>query len=134
MKFCAILFFICILFSCKNPDKPRNISTDNLKPSISVPAQEVVAPTVEEAETLIAKYYSARNREKKYPFYKGLELRIISTNRISETDSFLINANVTGRKWNNPNKDTLTIPFEEIRIIQVIKQGNFWQSDSLSPR
>jgi hypothetical protein len=76
-------------------------------------------------------FYSARNRELKYTFYKGLGLEILEINSITGTDSFRIEAKVTGRKWPNPNKDTVTLPFEEKRIISTIKTERGWQADSI---
>lgn len=141
-----LLVFSCLtilLFSCENkPAKDIN-ATGNIE-SLSVKkdtndadtsglatSQPILPPGKEDAETLVARYYSARNRELKYPFYKGLGLEILEVNGIKGTDSFRIEAKVTGRKWLNPNKDTLTLPFEEKRTIRTLRNKYGWQADSI---
>jgi hypothetical protein len=143
MKLLVFTFLTIILFSCQN--KPANDhnaagnseSLDLIKDTVtadtaSMPlSQPILPPGKEDAETLVTMYYSARNRELKYPFYKGLGLDILEINSITGTDSFRVEAKVTGRKWPNPNKDTLTLPFEEKRTLRTIKTERGWQADSI---
>lgn len=144
MKLLVFLLLTVLFFSCQNnPAKdtnppvnrePRDIITDTANTTDTsglAASHAILAPEKEEAETLVAKYYSARNRELKYPYYKGLGLEILEVNSIIGTDSFRINAKVTGRKWPNPNKDTLTFPFEEKRTIRTIRNTDGWQADSI---
>jgi hypothetical protein len=141
-----LLVFSCLtilLFSCENkPAKdtnaPRNTESSAVVKDTIVAdtsglatSQPILPPGKEDAETLVARYYSARNRELKYPFYKGLGLEILEVNGIKGTDSFRIEAKVTGRKWLNPNKDTLTFPFEEKRTIRTLRNKDGWQADSI---
>ncbi len=143
MKLLVIFSLTILLLSCQNnPAKDTN-ATGNLESSAVVKdtndagtsgqatSQPILPPGKEDAETLVAKYYSARNREMKYPFYKGLGLEIIEVKSITGTDSFRIEAKVTGRKWLNPNKDTLTLPFEEKRTIRTLRNKDGWQADSI---
>jgi hypothetical protein len=116
MKNCAIFLLAVVFFSCQN-------TQESIRP-----------PDKDEAETLVARYYSTRNQELNYPFYKGLGLNIMEIKRITGTDSFLLIAHVTGRKWPNPNKDTLTFPFEEIKNIRAFKNGALWQGDSIGKK
>jgi hypothetical protein len=118
MKKLSILFFAVIFFSCQNQSEEELI----------------LPPDRDEAETLVAKYYSSRNQELNYPFYKGLGLNIMGIKRIPGTDSFLVSARVNGRKWPNPKKDTLTFPFEENKNIRVFRNGVLWQGDSISKK
>jgi hypothetical protein len=143
MKILVLSVLTILLFSCENkPAKNTNASgsRENLnviKDSIDTitsgraPVQPILPPGNEDAETLVAKYYAARNRELKYPYYKGLGLEILKVNRITDTDSFLVVSSVTGRKWPNPNKDTLSLPFEEKRTIRTIRNKDGWQADSI---
>jgi hypothetical protein len=133
-----VFFFSCQDPSLKNTEKTNR--ADSIKTIVDIHPGDtagqksqlpIPAPDKEEAETLVARYYSTRNQEMKYPFYKGLGLKILDIKKISETDSFLVYANVKGRKWLNPNKDTLTIPFEENIRIRAFKNGNLWQADSV---
>jgi hypothetical protein len=143
MKFLVFPILTILLFSCQNKQANDNktpgnresldlikdtVASDTAGMSISPPQ---LPPGKEDAETLVAKYYSARNRVLKYPYYKGLGLEIITINSIPGTDSFKIEAKVTGRKWPNPNKDTLTLPFEEKRTISTIRNKDGWQADSI---
>lgn len=118
MKKYAILLFAILLFSCQNQPEQESIRP----------------PDNDEAETLVARYYSTRNQEMNYPFYKGLGLNIMEIKRISGTDSFLVSARVNGRIWPNYNKDTLTFPFEENKNIRVFKSGALWQGDSIGKK
>ena len=143
MKFLVSPFLTLLLFSCQN--KPGNetnapvnrelidIITDTVHTDSSGPAKirTIFPPNKEDAETLVAIYYSARNRELKYSYYKGLGLEILDVYPVKGTDSFLVEAKVSGRKWPNPNKDTLTIPFEEKRTIRTIRTNDGWQADSI---
>ncbi len=115
MKKCSILLFAILFFSCQNQSEKEPIRL----------------PNKDEAETLVAKYYSTRNQELNYPFYKGLGLNIMEIKRIPGTDSFLVSARVNGRKWPNPKKDTLTFPFEENKNIRAYRNGAIWQGDSI---
>mgnify|MGYP006318339033 CR=1 FL=1 len=118
MKKYAILLFVPLFFSCQNQ-----------------PEQEPIRPpNKDEAETIVARYYSTRNQELNYPLYKGLGLNILEIKRISGTDSFLVSAKVNGRKWPNPTKDTLTFPFEENKSIRAFKNGALWQGDSIGKK
>jgi hypothetical protein len=146
MKKCAILFFSVIFFSCqnqseKNYSKPdssaitKKIMESNSFDSASLQITEPIRPPdMDEAETLVARYYSTRNQELMYPFYKGLGLNIMEIKRIPGTDSFLVSAKVNGRKWPNPGKDTLTFPFEEIKNIRAFRNGTLWQGDSIGKK
>ena len=143
MKLLVFSLFTILLFSCQNkPAKDTNApgnreSLGIMKDSIDADtsglatSQPILPPGKEDAETLVAKYYSARNRELKYPYYKNLGLEILEVNSIRGTDSFRIEAKVTGRKWLNPNKDTLTLPFEEKRTIRTLRNKEGWKADSI---
>jgi hypothetical protein len=143
MKTLTILLFSAILFSCQNESLQNASKKDSSDSNKTIPDSKnsdtssqqthkfILPPDTEEAETLVARYYSTRNQEMKYPFYKGLGLKILDIKKISVTDSFLVYANVKGRKWFNPNKDTLTIPFEENIRIRAYKNGTLWQADSI---
>lgn len=143
MKLLVFSLLTILLFSCQNkPAKDTNAPANTegqgvMKDSIDADtsdlatSQPILPPGKEDAETLVAKYYSARNRELKYPYYKNLGLEILEVKSIKGTDSFRIEAKVTGRKWLNPNKDTLTLPFEEKRPIRTIKKESGWQADSI---
>jgi hypothetical protein len=139
MKKCAILFFAVLFYSCqnqseKNTNQPEIVAS-NAPDSANQNAQEPIRPPDKnEAETLVARYYSTRNQELNYPFYKGLGLNILEIKRISGTDSFLVSAKVNGRKWPNPNKDTLTFPFEENKNIRAFRNGALWQGDSIGKK
>jgi hypothetical protein len=142
MKLLGLLFFTVMFSSCQHNQLKENTPPENFgrmeeKSSASITdstdnkaSQPIFPPGTEDAETLAARYYSARNREKLYPFYKGLGLKVLEIDRITGTDSFRIHLKVTGRKWHNPNKDTLTLPFEENRSIRAIKTEKGWQADS----
>jgi hypothetical protein len=146
MRTLVIFLLSVILFACQNLSSKNTEKTDSAvsnktfidsktADTSSIQTQgPILPPDTEEAETLVARYYSTRNQEMKYPFYKGLGLKILDIKKISETDSFLIYANVTGRKWLNPNKDTLTIPFEENMQIRSFKNGTLWQADSVGKK
>ena len=141
-----LLVFSCLtilLFSCQN-NPAKNSKAPGIAESLSVTkdttdadtaslvtSQRILPPGKEEAETLVARYYAARNRELKYPYYKGLGLEILEVSGIKGTDSFQIDATVTGRKWLQPNKDTLTSPFEEKRTIRTLRNKDGWQADSI---
>jgi hypothetical protein len=134
----AVLFFSCQNLSEKNTHQPehtninKKIVDPNSPDSTSQLIHELISPPdIEEAETLIARYYSTRNQELKYPFYKGLGLKILEIKRITGTDSFLVFAKVNGRKWPNPNKDTVTLPFDENKSIRAFRNGPLWQADSV---
>ncbi len=143
MRTLVIFLLSVILFACQNQSSKNTEKTDSAvsnktfidsktADTSSQQTQEIILPPdTEEAETLVARYYSTRNQELKYPFYKGLGLKILDIKKISETDSFLVYAHVNGRKWTNPNKDTLTIPFEENIRIRAYKDGALWQADSV---
>lgn len=143
MKKLTILLFSAILFSCQNQSlntTSEKDSTDSNKTIIDSNAADtsgvqihgsILPPNTEEAETLVARYYSTRNQEMKYPFYKGLGLKVLDIKRIDATDSFLVLAHVNGRKWPNPNKDTFTLPFEESKRIRAFKNGTIWEADSV---
>jgi hypothetical protein len=143
MKTLTILLFSAILFSCQNPSSKTNLekdSTDSNKTIISPTSADtsiqqnqgsILPPNREDAETLLARYYSTRNQELKYPYYKGLGLKVLDIKRIGATDSFLVFAHANGRIWPNPNKDTLTLPFEEDKQIRAYKIGTLWQADSV---
>jgi hypothetical protein len=143
MNKCTILLFAVLFYSCQNQseknttqpdstDLPKKIVASNAPDSVDQNAQEPIRPPdKDEAETLVARYYSTRNQELNYPFYKGLGLNIMEIKRIPGTDSFLVSAKVNGRKWPNPNKDTLTFPFEENKNIRAFKNGALWQGDSI---
>jgi hypothetical protein len=142
MKLLVFSILTILLFSCQNksakdtnvPGKENlvvikdTIDADTSGQATSLP---ILPPGKEDAETLVAKYYSARNREMKYPYYKGLGVEIFEIKGIKGTDSFRIEANITGRKWLNPNKDTLTLPFEEKRTIRTLRNKDGWQADSI---
>jgi hypothetical protein len=144
MKLLVFSLLTVLLFSCENKPANDNNASGNSKSldlikdtvaadTASTPlSQPIIPPGKEDAETLVAMYYSARNRELKYPFYKGLGLEILEIKSITGTDSFRVEAKVTGRKWPNPNKDTLTLPFEENRTIRTIKTERGWLTDSIS--
>jgi hypothetical protein len=143
MKLLVLSLLTVLLFSCNNNPANNIIAdgqrekldtindTNNKDSSGSAMSQPILPPGKEDAETLVAKYYSARNRELKYPFYKGLGLEILNVTPIKGTDSFRIESKVTGRKWLNPNKDTLTFPFEEKRTIKTLRNKDGWQADSI---
>ena len=146
MKKYATLLLALFFFSCQNqteknspqPD-PSGLNKKIVEPksldSANQNTQEPIRPPdMEEAETLVARYYSTRNEELQYPFYKGLGLKITEIKRLSGTDSFLVFAKVNGRKWPNPNKDTLTFPFEEYKNIRAFKNGALWQGDSIGKK
>jgi hypothetical protein len=144
MKLLVLLFFTVMFSSCQHKQLKENTAPENVgrteeKSSNAITdstdnkaRQPILPPGTEDAETLAARYYSTRNREKLYPFYKGLGLKVLEIDRITGTDSFRIQLKVTGRKWPNPNKDTLTIPFEENRTIRAIKTEKGWQADSIN--
>jgi hypothetical protein len=145
MKFLPFLLIMLFTSSCQNQaDKNiivkdsttiKEIPTDTSNGIINKSAGEALnPPSIEDAETLVARYYSTRNQELKYPFYKGLGLKILDIKRIDESDSFLVFTHVTGRKWPNPNKDTLTFPFEENNRIRAFKNGALWQADSVGKK
>jgi|GEM_PF-4910149 len=143
MKLLVFSILTILLFSCQNKS-PKDTNAPGNRESLGVikdtidadtsglaTSQPKLPPGKEDAETLVAKYYSARNRELKYPFYKGLGLEILNVTPIKGTDSFRVEAKVTGRKWLKPNKDTLTFPFEEKRTIKTLRNKDGWQADSI---
>ena len=146
MKKCTILLFAVLFFSCQNqsekntsqPDSSeltkKNVASNSPDSANQNIQESIRPPDMDEAETLVARYYSTRNQELQYPFYKGLGLNIMEIKRISGTDSFLVSARVNGRKWPNPNKDTLTFPFEENRNIRAFRNGALWQGDSIGKK
>lgn len=139
MNKCTILLFAVLFYSCQNQSEKNTtqpeIVASNAPDSANQNAQEPIRPPDKfEAETLVARYYSTRNQELNYPFYKGLGLNILEIKRISGTDSFLVSAKVNGRKWPNPNKDTLTFPFEENKNIRAFRNGALWQGDSIGKK
>jgi hypothetical protein len=146
MKKCTILLFAVLFFSCQNQSEKNISQADSSDISTKLVAssapdsanqntqEPIRPPDMDEAETLVARYYSTRNQELMYPFYKGLGLNIMDIKRIPGTDSFLVSARVNGRKWPNPNKDTLTFPFEENKTIRAFKNGALWQGDSIGKK
>lgn len=139
MKKCSIFLFAVLFFSCqnqseKNTSQPEIVASNAPDSATQNTPEPIRPPDKDEAETLVARYYSTRNQELMYPFYKGLGLNILEIKRISGTDSFLVSAKVNGRKWPNPNKDTLTIPFEENKNIRAFKNGALWQGDSIGKK
>jgi hypothetical protein len=143
MKKCYNLFFGVLLFSCQNqleknssqPDQKgidkKIVESHSPDSAIQYTKEPIRPPDTEEAETLVARYYSTRNEELQYPYFKGLGLKILEIKKLSGTDSFLVFAKVNGRKWPNPNKDTTTFPFEENKLIRAFKNGPRWQGDSI---
>ena len=143
MRTLIIFLLSIILVACQNQSSKNSEKTDSAisnktfidsktADTSSIQTQgPILPPNTEEAETLVARYYSTRNQEMKYPFYKGLGLKVLDIKRIDATDSFLVLAHVNGRKWPNPNKDTFTFPFEENKRIRAFKNGIVWQADSV---
>jgi hypothetical protein len=146
MKKYFILLFSITFFSCQNNSENKSLQTDSTgimktntdlnsaDSTIQHSKEPIRPPDMEEAETLVARYYSTRNQELQYPFYKGIGLKILEIKNIPGTDSFFVFARVSGRKWPNPNKDTLTFPFEENKRIRAFKNGPLWQADSVGKK
>ena len=146
MKKYFILLFSITFFSCQNNSENKSLQTDStgiMKTNTDINSADstiqhsedpIRPPDMEEAETLVARYYSTRNQELQYPFYKGIGLKILEIKSIPGTDSFFVFARVSGRKWPNPNKDTLTRPFEENKRIRTFRNGPLWQADSVGKK
>lgn len=146
MKKYFILLFSITFFSCQNKSENKSLQTDStgimkIKSDLNISdstnklsGEPIRPPDIEEAETLVARYYSTRNEELQYPYYKGIGLKILEIKSISGTDSFFVFAKVSGRKWPNANEDTLTFPFEENKRIRAFRNGPLWQADSVGKK
>jgi len=128
----ALLIFAGCWLACSNAtqkteqQQARPISTDSME---NVPAARdtVTQLTVEEAETLLSKHYSALNREAQYLLYRYLLVKIDSI-AVPNGDTVRIFATVNGRKWLTPNGDTTTQSFRESIMLGAYRKDNGWQS------
>ena len=139
----GIRFFLSIIIfaaSCGQPagesKVEKSAGTDTLAPAVSRPAESEKPAehpfTKEDAETLLAKYYSALNRQAAYLKYKGLGLSIIAIDSSRSEDSIYVKALAAGRIWENPQRDTLTKPFRKELQFTAWKEAGQWTS-SLRP-
>lgn len=128
----ALVILTGSLFACstgtqqteKQPVKKENPGTTNL-----VATKDTVSLlTVEDAETLVGKHYSALNREAQYLLYRYLLVKIDSIGT-SHGDTIPIFATVNGRKWLTPNGDTTTQSFRESIMLRAYRKDNGWQAN-----
>jgi hypothetical protein len=128
----TIFIFAGCCFACGNASQTtehrdeKPMGTDSM---VNVPAARdtVTQLTIEEAETLVSKHYSALNREAQYLLYRYLLVKIDSISA-PNGDTVPIFATVNGRKWLSPNGDTTTQSFRESIRLGAYRQDNAWQS------
>lgn len=126
---------IWIVLSCggdKDQTIKDNISSEKPVPAaVDSPSRAISLPpafTIEDAETMVAKHYSALNQHEGFIRYKGLGIAISTIQQVS-TDTFSVEARVTGRRVIDINKDTSSKPFTSDHFFKAFILGNSWNAE-----
>ncbi len=118
-----ILSFSIISCAQETGKESNNLILKNDSTSVTTAIKPLLK--VEEAETIVAKFYSAQNTKAGYPVFKGLFLQIDSVNYSADTAIAYINATVIGRRQYSEN-DTVTKSFKSTDTVQARLAGRIW--------
>ena len=127
----GIIIIFCTL-SCNQPEPGKTTEAPVTEDSSVTPDIPPPQPfTLQDAESLIGKYYNQQNQLAKYAFYKSVTTKNILIDSSYHRDTILVTADSYGRTWNNPNKDTITTPFSQQVVLKVYRYQQIWWADKL---
>jgi hypothetical protein len=137
MHFYVLPLIISLLItSCAQRETGEVKANDNTVPADTISQHQnsdIVTPpfTLNDAESLIGKYFNQENQLAKYAYYKSVATKDIIIDSTTLNDTILVKANSYGRIWNNPNKDTLTTSFSKEIVLKVYRYQQIWWADKL---
>ncbi len=134
LKTASFCLALIIFISCAQAPAKNEAAND--VPSQTSDTTIVASPlpfTTIDAESLIGKYYNQQNQDAKYARYKTVATNSVHIDSSYHKDTILLTINSIGRKWNNPNRDTITTPFSEDVMLKVYRYRQIWWADKLQP-